>query len=110
MRNQRRHIEPAIRHHVEHGLEIALRRPAHEADRIVLPLLFVIRIVSSRSIGTRHLKTQLLLIEIRARQFEPGDADQHDAAALAAHRCCLMHRLAAFGRRGDDDGIGAAPA
>src|SRR6185436_17692773 len=83
---------------------------AYEPHRIVLAVLLVVRVVASGSVTTGHLERELLLVEIGARELETGDAHQHDAPALAAHLRGLMHRLAAFRRRRDEDTIDATAA
>src|SRR6185437_11720803 len=108
MRNQATDIEPPVRHHVEHRLEIALLGPPYEAERIILPLLLVERIITTRSIRARDLETQLLLVEVGAGKLKAGHSHQNDAAAFATHQRRLMDRLAAAGRGGDDHPIHAA--
>ena len=110
MRHQRRHVQPAGGHQVEHGLEVALLGPAHEPDRVILATLLVGRVVAPRPVGAAHLETQLLLVKIGPRQLQPGHADEHDAAALATHGCGLVHRIAAARVRGDEHRIDAATA
>ena len=39
---------------------------------------------------------------------ETRDPNQHNASTLSTHERCLMHRLAALRRRGDDHGVHAA--
>ncbi len=107
MRDQGRHVEPAVGHHVEHGLEISLLGPAHESDRIVLPFLLVRGVVPTWPVRARYLERQLLLVEVVPGQLQTRHANQHDAPALPAHQRGLVHRLVALRRRGDDDGVDA---
>ena len=95
VRDQRLHVEPSVGQHVQHRLEVALLRPAHETDRIVLALFLVVRVVTAGAVRGRHLEGEFLLEEVVARQLQPGHADQHDAPTLAAHQRGLVHRLAA---------------
>ena len=75
-----------------------------------MPLLFVARIVTPRSVRAGHLERQLLLEEVVSRQLQPGDADEDDAAARAAHLRRLPHRFVAARRRGHEDAVHAAAA
>ena len=110
MRHQWRHVQPSVRQQVQHRLEVALLGPAHEADGVVQALRFVTRVIAPRAVGTGDLKAQLLVVEVRPRQFQAHDPDQDDAPALAAHLGGLMHRLIAAGGGGDNDRIHPAPA
>ena len=101
MRHQWRHVQPSVRQQVQHRLEVALLGPAHEADGVVQALRFVTRVIAPRAVGTGDLKAQLLVVEVRPRQFQAHDPDQDDAPALAAHLGGLMHRLIAAGGGGD---------
>src|SRR5690606_2505939 len=85
MADQRRDIECAACQQVQYRLKIALLRPADEADGVILSLFLVGRIVPARAIGARDLEAEFLLVEIGPVELEAGDADQYDAAALAAH-------------------------
>src|SRR5690606_38058433 len=103
-------IELAARHHVEHGLEVALLRPAHEAERIVHPLDLVLGIIAAGSVGTRNLKGKFLFIEIRAVQLQSGNADQNDTTPLAAHPGRVGYRLVRICRSSDEHRIHAVAA
>ena len=101
-------VEPPRGHELEHRFEVALLGPAHEAERIVVAALLVLRVVAPGAIGARHLEAQLLLVEVRTIELQAGDADQDDAAAPAAHAGRLRHRLVARGRGDDQHAIRAA--
>ncbi len=92
----------------EHGLEVALLGPAHEAEGVVLPAPLVILVVATGSVGARHLERQLLLVEVGASQVQPHHADQHDPPPLATALRGLMHDLVALGRRRDQHTVGTA--
>ena len=108
--DERFDVQLARGHKVQHGLEIALLCPAHEADRIILSPLFVSRVIAAWPVRARHLKGQFLFVKVGPRELEPRYAHQHDAPALAAHLRGLADRLVALGRCGDDYRIHAAPA
>src|SRR5258708_27528730 len=96
-------VEPPPRHLSEHRLEIALLGPAYVSERIVAAFLLVFRIVTPRTVRTRYLEGQFLLVEIGARQFESANTDEDDATAFAGHPGGLAHRIAALRRCGDQD-------
>jgi len=74
VRHQRFHVEPSVRHHVEHSLEVALLGPADEAHRIIVTLVLVLRVIASGAVGARDLEAQLLLEEVVTRQLQPSHA------------------------------------
>src|SRR5262249_8472475 len=78
--------------------------------RIVEAALLVARVIASRPVGARHLERELFFVEIRPREVETGDPDEHDPAALPAHLRGLMDRLAARGRCRHDHRADAASA
>ena len=102
VRDQRRHVEPAARPSCRAPpRSCAARSSARSRPGSRCPCCLVVRVVAARAVGARDLEAQLLLVEVGARQLEPGDAHQHDAAALAAHLRRLVHRLVALGGGGD---------
>ncbi len=56
-------------------LQVATLRPAHVADRVILPLFFVCRIVATRSIGAGVNEGQLFFIVDFARDVQPYRAN-----------------------------------
>ncbi len=110
VRDQGLHVQAPARHQVKHRLEVALLGPADQAERIVAAPGLVLGVVPARAVGARHLERQLLLVEVRPRELQPRDPDQHDAAALAAHQGGLVDRIAALGAGGDQHRVQAAPA
>ena len=57
--------QPAVGHHVQHRLEVALLGPAHEADGVVLALVLVGGVVAAGTVGAGHLEGELLVVESR---------------------------------------------
>src|SRR5439155_15606133 len=96
------HVQLAARHQVQHGFEIALLGPAHEADRIVLPPFLVGRVVAAGTIGAADLEAQFLSVEVGPRQLEPSHAHEYDAPTLATYLSRLAHRSRALGRGGNN--------
>ncbi len=74
-----------------------------------MSLLLIFRIVTSRSIGTRYLKCNFILVEIRTVELEASYSDKHNAPALAAHLRSLGDGLAALGARGNENAIYPPP-
>ena len=48
---------------MKHSLEIALLRPAHKANGVVVPLLLIGRVVTTGPVRTTHLEGELFFIE-----------------------------------------------
>ena len=105
MADERAHIKRARTQHLEHALEIALFRPAHESRRIVSAFFLVPRIVPTRSIRARHLKRELLLVKVGSVQFKTGDADEDNPPALATHARALRYRIVTARRSRDEHAI-----
>src|SRR5205085_12193602 len=84
--------------------------PPHVTNRVVVALLLVARVVTSRPVRAGDLERQLFLVKILAGALQPGNADEDNAAALAAHQGGLMDWFAAPRGRGDDDRVAAAAA
>ncbi len=57
--------------HIEHSFKIALFRPAHKAQWVIVALVFVVWVIPTRSIGTGDLKAQFFFIKVSAIQLEP---------------------------------------
>ena len=108
MTDQGFQIQAPIRHQLEHGFKVSLLGPPHISQRIILPLLLILRVVAPGPVGAGHLKTQLFLVKICAGQLKPCNAHQNDPAAFAAHMGRLSNRIIALGRRGDNHGINPA--
>ena len=83
----------ACAHGMEHGLEVALLRPTHKTNRVVVPLLLIGRVVAPGAAGTAHWKGQFLFVEKVAAKLETSNTDEHDATSLAAYLGGYMYRL-----------------
>ena len=105
MTDQRRDVETAIGHHVQHRLKITLLGPTHQAIGVVVALFLIARVVTARAVGAGHLKREFLLVEIRAVKLQAGHAHQHDAATGTAHPGRLAHRVIGGRGRGNDNAI-----
>src|SRR5690554_1607154 len=101
MGDQWLNIELTGGHHVKHRLEVALLCPTYKPYGVILPFLLVFRVITTGSVGARHLKTQLLLIKVGAVKLQTRHANQDYATALAAHTCGLHDRITCLGRGGD---------
>ena len=66
VRDERCSLQPAVGEQVQHGLEVALLGPAHEAERIVVSGFLVLRIVAAGPVRARNLEGELLLVEVGA--------------------------------------------
>src|SRR5580692_1642023 len=61
VRNQRLHIDFAVRQQLEKSLHVSCFGPAHIADGIIAALLLIRRIVSPRPVGAGNTEIQLFL-------------------------------------------------
>ena len=104
------HIQPPRCHQIQHRFEIALLGPADMANRVVLPTFLIGRVVATGAIGAGNLEGQFFLVEIRARQFQPRDADQHNPAPRARHLGGLSDGFVGVCGSSDQHGIDAPPA
>ena len=100
--NQWLDIESTVGHHVQHCFKIPLCGPADVRIGVVMPTLFVCRVVSAGPVRAGNLEAQFFLVEVVAGEFETSNADKNDAAAFAAHMRSLMDRLIALRGGGDD--------
>ena len=105
MTDQWANVEPFRRERIEHGFEVSLLGPTHEADRVVPTLLLVVLVVASRTVRAGDLEAQFLLIEVCAVQLESRHADKNDAPAFATHLRRLSNRLAATRCGSDQNAI-----
>src|SRR3546814_8116161 len=107
---QRSRVEPLLRDHVKHRLEIPPFGPTHESDRIIPPLVLIFRIISSRPVGAGYLEAEFLFVEVGAIKVEPCYPYEHDPPALAAHLRGLSHGIAELSGCGDDHTVDTASA
>src|SRR6202012_746423 len=92
-------------YHLQDSLKISLLCPADKWQWVVDTAFLVAIIITTRAIRAGHLEGEFLLIKICPADIQAYNADQNDAATLAAHFCRLCYDLICFGRSRNDHGI-----
>ena len=91
-------------------LHVAVFRPADVGKRVVLALVFIAGIVTSRAVGSRHEDLNLFQVTLVPGEAEFDRSHVNDAAAVAAN----FHRQPAgggrLGRSRDDGAVDAGAA
>src|SRR6185312_16754384 len=83
-------------------------RPSHVRYRVVVSLLFVIRIVAAGSIRTGHPELEFLSVPIGVALKARGDGTNHDnPSLLSCYSACEVDWVGTRCCRGDDDRIRA---
>ena len=108
--DQRLHAQRALADLAQHLLEVAALGPAHVAERVVLALLLVARIVAAGPIRSRDQEVDLFLVDLVALDPDRHVADEHDAALAAAGLEGLVEQPRVAAGRGHDHSIGALAA
>ena len=78
--DERLHAERPRRDQAQHLLEVAALGPAHVAERVVVALLLVGRVVAAGAVRGRDQEVDLLLVDLVALDADRDVADQHDPA------------------------------
>ena len=78
---------------------VAVFRPAHVSERIVLAALFIHRIVAPRSIRARDQEIEFLLIKIGTFEIKADISHQHNASFFAARLHCFADDGVAYACR-----------
>ena len=95
VRRELRGVHAAGSHEIEERLHVALLGPADVAGGEVAAVLLVVAVVAAGAVRAGHAELELLLVEGRPVDVDPGLPDDDDAAAVARE----ARRRARAGRR-----------
>ena len=91
LRDQRAHVQAPGSQQVDERLQVATFRPAHVAERVILPLFLVSRVIAPRSIGARVDECQLFLVVDLARDVQPYCAYSDHPPPVPGDGACQLH-------------------
>src|SRR5438552_13572652 len=100
-------IELPLRDEIQERGHVAIRGPAHVADRIVPAALRVVRIVHAGAHRPAETEVDFLAEPGPPVELDLGVADAHDAAAIPYQPGGQLDRLVAPGRGGDQHRVHA---
>ena len=103
------HVDPPRGDQPQELLHVAVLGPAHVRQRIVAPLLLVRRVVTSGTVGARHVELNFLQVHVVPGELHAHRAHDTDAAAVAAEAQRVLRRRRRFRGRRHNRAIHAAP-
>ena len=101
------HSEPAGLHRGKNGFKVPLLRPPHVPKRIIPSPLLVALIIAARTVGTRNLEGDFLLVEIAAAQVQVDHTHKDNPPAFPAALRRLVDDLIFFGGGRNENAVDA---
>ena len=110
VRDEPRYRELALRDQIEEGLHVAVGRPAHVADRVVVAAREIVRLVDPRPHRAAEEEIDLFAEPCAPFQLDGRVAQAHHAAAVAHQHGGELDRTEVLGGGGEQHRIDAETA
>src|SRR5690242_867138 len=109
MRNQRLDLHPSERYQMQKFLHVPILGPTYVRKRVILPFLFVERVIAARPVCARHEELNLFTVHLVPGKAQLYRADVHNPSAITTNIDCKLTWSCGFGGCRDDDTIHPLP-